>query len=109
MDRHDGFGATCYGRFNSLRIDVTSPDVGFYGNRRGLGIRNSKPGCNVGVRWHDDLVAFPNIVGSKNEVQSLQTVPNTNAMLDATIGSELVFERLDLFAKDVPGRTHKTK
>jgi hypothetical protein len=52
-------------------------------------------------------VTFTNAPSAQDQVQCLQAVAYPNAMFNAAIRGEFLLERFELFAENVPSRSHE--
>src|SRR5690606_29031675 len=94
MNRYKRSRAWRYGCFDERRIYVVRTFIGLYGNGLSTTLRYGKPCCDVRVRGNDHLVPGAYTVCAQDEVQRLQPITHSHAMLRATIACELTLELL---------------
>ena len=89
-------------RFDARRIDIVGALVRLDRNWTRAALGGGKPSGDVGIRGNNLLVTAAYSIRPQNEMQRLQAVTHSYAILGATVRREFALKMLDLFAKDVP-------
>ncbi len=77
---------------DALRVKVVSSLVRLDRNRNRSGIGNGKPSCNIGVSWDDNLITRPNSNRAQSQMQSIEAVADSNAVVGAAISGKFLLE-----------------
>jgi hypothetical protein len=92
----------CKSRLDPVRIQIISPRIGFDGDWSCLRIRNGEPSGDKCVAGHDYLITTADPVAAKDEMQGIQTVPDTYTMIHAAVSSEFGLEGFYFLSQDIP-------
>jgi hypothetical protein len=106
MHRQNGARARGDGILNLLRVEVVRRYERLNRQWARPGVGGRQPGGNVGVGWHDNLLALANPVGAQNDMQGFEAVANANAVFDAAIAREFLLEGFHFPAENIPARFH---
>lgn len=86
MNRHDGASTGRDCSSDERRVDVMGIDIRLNRHRSGTTLAHSQPGGNERIGGNNDLIAWPDTVGTEQQMECVQAIANANAVLDLTIG-----------------------
>src|SRR5215204_6491698 len=106
MHRDNGAGARCDGSLDEFWTDIVGALIGLHRYWFCSCMRHRKPGSNIGVGGDYNLVLATDPMGAKDEVQGLQAIAHSHAVLRPAVSGELLLECSYFLPEDIPARLH---
>lgn len=98
----DDLGSRRDGGFGPLGIEIMGAGIRLDRNRRPPCQGHREPGGDIAVARYDHFVPRTHIQGSKDQVQSIEAVSNSDTMVASDIFLEFGLERFNLRPEDEP-------
>ena len=106
MHRHNDFSFARNGGGGFYRAKVVGCCVWFYQHRLESIFGNSQYAGNIGVRWHNDFIAFMQLAqlfpGPQRQRERIQTIGNADAVRCAAVIRKLLLEGFEFLPQDIP-------
>ena len=102
MNYHNRLGARRNRSLDQILVYKPRLPLRLDKNRRAAAVADCEDRCDVRVRRHNNLIAGAKAVCLDYELQSIQSVRDTNTMLHTAVRGEVLFKLLNLLSKQVP-------